>query len=78
MTPHTIAEPELALVDPMPTARELASHPEALLAAFKGSNLWRPPIGMTFHEAIATPAIRTCLTTAAEIRARKLLERTAP
>jgi len=77
MTPNTIAEPELALVDPMPTARELAQHSEALLAAFKGSNLWRPPIGMSFNEAIAQPAVRICLTTAAEIKAKKLLKRHA-
>lgn len=69
---------ELPLTDPMPTARELAEHPEALRAAFKGSTLWHPPLRYTFEQAIAKPAVRICLTTAAEIRARKLLERTAP
>ena len=70
----TLTEPELALPATAVTPRELAEHPEALRAAFKQSGVWR--FGYTFERALAQPAIRICLTTAAEIKARKLLERT--
>lgn len=75
MTAHT-TEPELALpVDTTPTARELAEHPEALRAAFRQSGVWRH--GISFEDALAKPALRICLLTAAEIKARKLLEQRA-
>ena len=50
----------------------LAAHPEALRQAFKASGVWRH--GITFEQALATPALRICLTTAAQIKARKFLE----
>lgn len=63
---------ELPLADPAPDPRALAQHSEAQLDAFKQSGVWRH--GISFEAAMRDPALRICITTAAEIRIRRQLE----
>ncbi len=67
-------ESELPLVDTPPDARELAQHTEALLAAYKASGVWRH--GISFDRALRNPALRICITTAAEIKIKRQQEHT--
>ena len=67
--------PELPL-EPQPlTAREIAAHPDALRQAYLHSGLRRH--GIAFDAALASDPIRICLSIAAEIKAKKLLEQRA-
>ena len=64
-----MTERELPLDDRPADPRELATHREAQLDAFKHSGIRRH--GISFERALQTPPIAICLRIAAEIRIKK-------
>ena len=63
-----MSEPDLPLFDPAPDPRELATHREAQLAAFKHTGLRAQ--GISFNHAVQSPPLAICLRNLAELSAK--------